>query len=342
MAAVPPDPSSSTSRSSSSAGRKSRRRRRDSGSARALRAADRALPRLARGLLAALLLTALGAGAAGLGWVAWASATGADPYRLGRPGVHSEGEALPAGHALLKPPRPPLRMAAMAAPAASAPGSATAVPGLMRVAGTSDALPAEPPLRYRQHCVWGRPGSNPYRGTVVQALQAARLPDEVVRQVAAQVAAKQRTDRLEIRRDGIRALGSGRVFDPRRVALTYGETLCVGSRVNFASGHMEPADLYEAADAQGRVYAVMVPEVCGNVSVLSQQGERRRPHLLAVADTAPPGPFRRLPAALEDGGGDGLFAFADSAQRNEVPEPGTLGCVALGLALLAALRRRRG
>lgn len=335
MAAVPPDPQPCVPRASSA----SRRRRRGRHRARAVQAVDRTLPRLARAGLGALLLAALAAGAAGLGWVAWASATGADPYRLGRPGVHFEGEALPAGHALLRP------AAAAAAPAprlhAAAASAPSPAPGLMRVAATAGPLPAEPPLRYRQHCVWGRPGSNPYRGTVVQALQSARLPDEVVRQVAAQVAAKHRSDRLEIRRDGIRALGSGRVFDPRRVALTYGETLCVGSRVNFTAGHMEPADLYEAADAQGRVYAVMVPEVCGNVSVLSQQGERRRPHLLATADNAAPGPLRRLPAALEDGGGDGVFAFADARQRNEVPEPGTLGGVVIGLVALAAFRRRR-
>lgn len=292
--------------------------------------AERVLPPLARHAGAALLLVALGAGAAGLGWVAWAAVTGADPYRLGAPGAHFEGDPLPAGHRLLRPapPRPGASLSARTPPG----------PGLLRVADAP--LPAEPPLTYRQHCVWGKPGSNPYRGTVVQALQSARLPDEVVRQLAARVTAKQRSDRLEIRRDGIRALGSGRVFDPRRVALTYGQTLCLGSRVNFAAGHMEPADLYEAADAAGRVYAVMVPEVCGNVSVLSQQGERRRPRLLATADTTVPGPLRRLPAALEDGG-DGVFAYADDGRANTVPEPGTLACVVLGLVALAWRRRRR-
>lgn len=267
----------------------------------------------------------LSAGAAALGLTLWAAATGADPFRFGAPGVHFDGDPLPAGHPLLRPAGP-------------RPGASLRLAGSVAHAAAEAALPAEPPLRYRQHCVWGQPGRSPYRGTVVQALQSARLPDEVVRQVAARVAARQRTDRLEIRREGIRALGSGRVFDPRRVALTYGTTMCLGSRVNFAAGHMEPADLYEAADAGGRVYAVMVPEVCGNVSVLSQQAERAR--LLAVADD-PPGPLRRLPVALEDGGSDGFFALADDASRHQVPEPGTLACVALGLAVLAGLRGRR-
>ncbi|MEK8051532.1 PEP-CTERM sorting domain-containing protein [Ideonella sp. DXS22W] len=270
---------------------------------RAARSAAQArLWRWAGRALPLAFFTALSAGAASLGVLLWSAGTGADPFHLGGAGVHFEGDPLPAGHPLLRP--------------------------------------AAPPLAYRQRCVWGKPGSNPYRGTVVQALQAARLPDEVVRQLATQVAEKRRTDRLEIRRDGIRALGSGRVFDPRRVALTFGETMCLGARVNFAAGHMEPADLYEASDHAGRVYAVMVPEVCGNVSVLSQQGERRRPLLLAAADPVP-GPMRRLPAALEDGGGDGIFAFADDLPRHDVPEPGTLACVALGLAALVAFRRRR-
>ncbi|MDT7834059.1 PEP-CTERM sorting domain-containing protein [Aquabacterium sp. OR-4] len=359
MAAVPPDPSPSAAPvapapPAPSAGpavavvRRRRVRRRRAAGARAEAWAGR----LAARALPLLLLLALSAGAASLALTLWSAATGADPYRLGAPGVHFEGEALAPAHALLQPPA--AAASALTAPASGAAGEAWLPPATARRAalwrqgaqasalaqGAQAALPAEPALSYRQHCVWGQPGRNPYRGTVVQALQSARLPDEVVRQVAAQVAAGTPTDRLEIRREGIRALGSGRRFDPRRVALTFGQTLCVNARVNFAAGHMEPAALYEAADAGGRVYAVMVPEVCGNVSVLSQQGERA-PRLLAVAEPAPPGPMRRLPAALEDGGGEGLFAFADDRPAQSVPEPGTLACVLLGLALIGWFSRAR-
>lgn len=319
------------------AGRVRQRRRQRLARASATR---RGLARVAPWAGRLLVGTLLAAGLASALAVAWLGATGRDPYRLGAPGVHFEGDALPAGHALLRPrPATPGVLPVAGRLPAGAPGQAVAAgPGSGAAAA---ALPAEPPLAYRQRCVWGQPGRNPYRGTVVQALQSAHLPDEVVRAVAANIAAGQPTDRLEIRREGIRALGSGRRFDPRRVALTYGQTLCVNARVNFAAGHMEPAALYEAADAAGRVYAVMVPEVCGNVSVLSQQGERARPRLLAVAEEAPPGPLRRLPAALEDGGGEGLFAFADDRPAQTVPEPGTLLCVVLGLAALALVRRRR-
>ena len=243
------------------------------------------------------------------------------------PGAHDEGRPLPPQH--------PLQRAAQSL--ASAKGQ-------------------PPALAYRQHCVWGQPGRSPYQGTAEQALRAAQLPAEVVQRVALRIAAAQPAERLQIGNDGIRGLRSGRVFDAQRVALSYGRTLCLESRVNFPAGHTEPASLYEAADAQGRVYAVMVPDVCGNVSVLSESGERRPPELLATADASVPvAPLRRLPLALAGGGDDegGVVPVADEAPR-AVPEPGTLwavlgGWVALALASArikarraAADRRRAG
>lgn len=133
---------------------------------------------------------------------------------------------------------------------------------------------ADGPLALRQGCVWGQPGRNPYRGTTEEALQAAGLSPEVVREVAALRQAGRRTDRLEIRTGAIRALADGRTFDPRAVALSFGRTMCLNSRVNFAPGHVELADLYEVRDARGQRHAVMVPDVCGNVSVLSARAER--------------------------------------------------------------------
>jgi hypothetical protein len=54
----------------------------------------------------------------------------------------------------------------------------------------------------------------------------------------------------------------------------FGRTMCFATRVNFTPGHLEYADLYDATDAAGRNYAVMVPYVCGNVSVLAERAER--------------------------------------------------------------------
>ena len=127
-------------------------------------------------------------------------------------------------------------------------------------------------LTLRQGCAWGQPGRNPYRGSTEQALTAAGLPPEVVRQIAAQRQAGQKVGRLKISRDAIWLEDGSREFNPRRMAMSFGNTLCLNTRVNFAPGHVEAADLFEARDAQGHVHAVMVPDVCGNVTVL---GARR-------------------------------------------------------------------
>ncbi|CAD5373247.1 conserved hypothetical protein [Rubrivivax sp. A210] len=197
-----------------------------------------------------------------------------------------------------------------------------------------------PPLALRRHCLWGKPGGNPYRGTVEQALEAAALPPEVVRLIAAQVRVGKPADQLVIDRDGIRALGSGRVFDPASMAMTYGLTLCVGTRVNFTDGHTEPAALYEAADAAGRVYAVMVPKVCGNVTVIAEPRRRAGgggslPVVLAAADPLEQDHGFRVTNLVADP------AAAASAPR-PLPEPGTLTLSGLALAGLVALRLFRG
>ena len=150
---------------------------------------------------------------------------------------------------------------------------------------TVAAAPATPAgLTLRQGCAWGQPGRNPYRGSTEQALTAAGLPPEVVRQIAAQRRAGQKVGRLQISRDAIRLDDGSRAFNPRRMAMSFGTTLCLNSRVNFAPGHVEAADLFEARDEQGRVHAVMVPGVCGNVTVL--QGTRAAGGVVAGVSAA--------------------------------------------------------
>lgn len=206
------------------------------------------------------------------------------------------------------------------------------------------AVPAtDLPLGLRQDCVWGKPGRNPYQGTVEQALVAARLPAELVAPVAARIRARQPTDRVSISTAMIRSERGGRVFSPRGLGLSFGHTMCLNSRVNFAPGHVEKADLYEVTDAAGRERAVMVPDVCGNVSVLSAGDERARlPGWLAT-------PVALLVTALgrKVDGGAGLggwgarhaVAVDGSAQR--VPEPDTLACMLVGLAAAWWAGRRR-
>lgn len=229
-------------------------------------------------------------------------------HRLG-PGEHHEGVAMNASHPLLQ--------------LEQAPPSGEAVT----------------PLTLRQGCAWGKPGRNPYRGTVDEALVTAKLPPEVVQRIAQKVRNGQLDDRLEITNAAIRTEKEGREFEPRNVAMTYGKTLCVNTRVNFAQGHVERASLYEAADKRGNLYSVMVPDVCGNVSVLGARMERGRKRLaLAVmAETEHAGPKLLLTGAGEED---------DPMPRFAVPEPSTLADVlaalaAGSLAMAWAQRRRR-
>jgi hypothetical protein len=226
-----------------------------------------------------------------MGTTAWRgpSSAAAPKAQWLAPGQHHEGVALAAQHPLLQAP-------------------------------DTEAAEVER-LALRQGCAWGLPGRNPYRGTVEQALVTAKLPPEVVQRVAMKVRNGQPDDRLEIRNEGIRGSKGEREFDPNNVALTYGHTLCVNARVNFKPGHVERATLYEAADNKGQLHAVMVPDVCGNVSVLGARMERKRPRVAVLAEWAHGGPRLLRLRALEE---------EDPPQS--VPEPATLALAVLALA----------
>lgn len=275
----------------------------------------------------AMLLMGVAAAAAIL--AVWLVTTPSAPGRVTStpvvsPGESDEGQPLAALH--------PLQVMASAASAALA----GAVPTNVVAAAPN------PPLTLRQGCAWGKPGSNPYRGSTEQALTQAHLPPEVVRQIVANRAAGAVTDRVEISTKGIRTVQFGREFNAKSFAMTFGNTLCLNSRVNFAPGHVERADLYEALDARGRKYAVMVPDVCGNVSVLGARGEHGMVAGMVGELIDRGAPLEALARALGDHSEAPWVSTLNApADRFTVPEPGTLACVLAALAAMLWLGRRK-
>jgi hypothetical protein len=126
-------------------------------------------------------------------------------------------------------------------------------------------------LQLRHGCIWGAPGRDPYRGTAEQALQAAGLPADAVRAIAQRIRRGESDGEVMLARDGIQSADGQRQFGRRLVASTYGMTLCFDTLVNFAEGHVERAPLFEFTSADGRRFSVIVPDVCGNVGVISEQ-----------------------------------------------------------------------
>jgi hypothetical protein len=243
-------------------------------------------------------------------------------------GESHDGVPLPGNH--------PLRRQLAAAAAASAAAAAGATPAVAVAVAALASVPAAASvpvrqatwagttLELRQGCAWGQPGRSPYRGTVEEALHAARVPADVVRQIAFKVKARDVVDRVRISTGSIRGVAGGREFEPKSIAMSFGRTLCLQTRVNFAPGHVEEADLYEASDGSGRKYSVMVPDVCGNVSVLGARGEREDPLLMGA-----------------DGRGGGGAMAGDPAAVREVPEPGSLLSALSALLVLWVARRWR-
>jgi hypothetical protein len=141
-------------------------------------------------------------------------------------------------------------------------------------AGDPRQLPELASLDFRHSCAWGVPGRKPYKGTLAQVLTGAKLPRKVVDNIERMVERRQVSDRLEISNEGIRSVSGRRSFDTRLVAMGFGNTLCFDTKVHFKPGHVEMADLYEGTDDSGTGYAVMIPYVCGNVSVLAERAEK--------------------------------------------------------------------
>jgi hypothetical protein len=205
------------------------------------------------------------------------------------------------------------------------------------------------PLDLRRACAWGEPGRDPYKGTVTQALTAARMPEALARKFRTLIDMKMVNARVEITREGISSVASGRAIPHKSMDMAFGNTMCFNTRVNFKPGHVELADLYQVVDENGKTHTVMVPDVCGNVTVLGDRDDRdNRTDGDVLADR-----FERAPSVPTKPGEvvvprESLVVRKEIIPRIEiaaVPEPGTIvlfGAGVAGLAWLAGRRRREG
>lgn len=141
-------------------------------------------------------------------------------------------------------------------------------------------------LRVVEPLAWARPGADPYTGGVAAALNAMHLPHDVRARLADRIERGDADGTAWFRADGIVA-DDGTPF-AQHFDMGSGAGWTVGSRVGFGAERTERAALYREG-----IYAVAVPDACGNVARLYPPGW--------PADAAPPvGP---LPApALPPGG----------------------------------------
>jgi hypothetical protein len=255
-------------------------------------------------------------------------------------GVSDFGRPLPANHPFLQQ-DVDLPWSGVKTVAAAKPTSAAATPPAGAV--TKPPTSADDvPLSLREDCAWGEPGRAPYKGTVRQALKAARLPKHVVALLERKIWDRDASDRLEIRNSKIRGLYSDVAFEPWAIKMTFARTLCLNSRVNFKPGHVEGADLYQVTDAHGTIYSVMIPDVCGNVSLLGAPvGRHDNPRdLLAskIEQSQKDGTQSAPPTGAQ--GAQKLGPPALRSDGNAVPEPEPWTLIVTGVALLRCFTHR--
>lgn len=207
-------------------------------------------------------------------------------------------------------------------------------------------------LEIRRGCSWGNPGRNAYKGTIEQALIASRLPEAVQKEFLEKIVTGKASDRLEISNEMIRSVHSDNIYSTHGIKMTFGNTMCIDSKVNFIPGHVERADLYEVTDSGGITHSIMIPYVCGNISVLGVRAEADdalpvdSPAAMSITrqtkTTVQGVPMARSSTKLPVVGKGAVpittqpYIFIEGV----VPEPSTILLFTLGIPLIFRLRKR--
>jgi hypothetical protein len=119
-------------------------------------------------------------------------------------------------------------------------------------------------LNYRRACMWNNPGVSPYKGTVRNALYSLKLPEQVEEELVLRISVRDIDQRVVINNKGI--FSSSEVYPPVFVGMGFSRTMCLNTRVNFTKNEL--GDLYQV-EHKGIIYAITVPDVCGNISLMT-------------------------------------------------------------------------
>lgn len=116
------------------------------------------------------------------------------------------------------------------------------------------------------HCNWDNPGVNPYRGSVAEAVSRyTEIPASDRAQIIKAIEQKQYDDIVLITKNKV--IGT-HTYSPNLTKMHFGtNTVCKEiSRKGWANSRLERAKVY----SYGK-YSVIIPEICGNVSLIVKE-----------------------------------------------------------------------
>lgn len=167
----------------------------------------------------------------------------------------------------------------------------------------------------QQNCSWDKPGLNPYKGTVSDAVDYyLDIPRKTREILKSRITANNYDEVVDITKQGI--FGK-RGYGPTIEEMHFGPNLiCTNvTRTRWPETMVQKGSMY-CEDK----YCILVPAVCGNISRVRK------------AENVPPRPSFKIPEGY----------LPPSIQTSTpLPEPGSVALMVLGLASLVLVRKKR-